>query len=79
MGKHLSKTWEDRTWTFDVSEHGVRFASDKLLVPDTAIHFLLEDDEIATTVEGVGKITWCAPLKNISLFQVGVALGWLCR
>jgi len=79
IGKHLLKTREENTWTFDISDYGVRFASDQSLTRDAAIHFLVKDDEIATTVEGVGRVVWCDPLKHTPLFQVGVAIDWLFR
>lgn len=79
IDKQLFKTKEDTTWTFDVSDHGVRFASEQILTHDTVIHFFVEDDTSATTVEGIGRVVWCAPLHNTSLFQVGAAITWLLR
>ncbi len=75
--KHFSKAKENNTWTFDMSEHGVRFASEQVLTRDTAIRFFVEDDEITTRAEGVGRVVWCAPLANTSLFQVGVSFDLL--
>lgn len=79
IGRHLFKTKEENTWTFDVSDHGVRFASTQQLTHGTTLHFFIEDDEVAATVEGVGRVVWCDPLKRTSLFQVGVAIDWLYR
>jgi len=77
VDNHLFKNGTDTTWTFDLSEHGIRFASDQLLEPETAIHFCVEDEETFTTMKGVGKVVWCTPLKSTSFFQVGVAITWL--
>lgn len=79
IGRPLFKTEEEKTWTFDVSDHGVRFASEQLLTSNTAIHFFIEDEEIAATIDGVGRVIWCDPLKDTPLFQVGIAIGWLYR
>ena len=74
---HPFKKDTDTTWTVDLSEHGIRFASEKLLEPDTAIQFCVEDEETFSTIKGVGKVIWCTPLNSTSFFQVGVAITWL--
>lgn len=79
LNKQLNKTKESNTWTLDVSDHGLRFASEQSLAQDTAIRFFVEDDLSVTKIEGVGRVVWSAPLKNTSLFQVGVAITWLFR
>jgi len=77
--KQQVKTTESTTWTLDLSDHGLRFASSRSLIQDTAIRFFVEDETKAATIEGVGKVVWSAPLKNTSLYQVGVAITWLFR
>ena len=64
---------ENTSWILDVSDHGLRFASDQSLSQETTICFCIEDEATATKIEGVGRVVWSAPLNNTSLYQVGVA------
>jgi len=77
LNNHLVNKGNDTSWTMDISEHGIRFASDKLLEPETAIHFSVDNEEAFTTIEGVGKVVWCSPHISSSFFQVGLAVTWL--
>lgn len=79
INKKLLKSREKTTWTLDMSDHGLRFASDQSLTQDTAIRFFVEDEARAATIEGVGKVVWSAPLKNTTLYQVGLAITWLFK
>lgn len=63
---------EDDAWTIDLSDHGIRFTSRQLLNLDTEIRFLLEADDRAAQVEGIGKVVWCEPLENTALFHAGI-------
>ena len=79
IDNHFFKKRHDTTFTFDISDHGIRFASEKLFEPDTNIHFSVENKETFGTIEGVGKVVWCSPLKSSPFFQVGMAVTWLFR
>ena len=77
VNNYQLKKSDDTAWTLDISDHGIRFAGEKLFVPETAIHFFIENREAFRTLEGVGKVVWCSPLKSSPFFQVGMAVTWL--
>ena len=60
-------------WTLDLSDHGLCVAATCKLRPDTAICFQLEGNG-SPGREGLGRVVWCQPLANTSLFELGVAL-----
>lgn len=66
---HIPGLHEVNSWTYDLSDHGICFASRQLLNLDTDIRFLLEADD---RIEGTGRVVWCAPLDNTALFQAGI-------
>jgi len=76
---HLFNIRANNTWTFDLSDHGLCFASEQALARDTAIRFFIEANETIATTEGVGEVVWCVPLKNTAFFQVGIAINWLFK
>jgi len=69
---HLPGLHEDNTWTIDLSDHGIRFASRHLLPLDTDIRFFLETDDRIDKIEGTGRVVWCTPLDNTALFHAGI-------
>lgn len=64
---------QDKAWTIDLSETGVRFACKRIFPADTTIYFSLQLDDITNNTEEIGHVIWSEPLANTSLFQTGIA------
>jgi len=66
----------EETWTIDVSEHGLRFASYHHLQPDTLISFSIEGSNGDDTSRGEARVIWSEPLENTPLFHAGIAFSY---
>jgi hypothetical protein len=64
----------EETWTIDLSQEGIRFASYHLLAPETMIRFSLEGQNSVCPPTGLGRVIWSEPLENTLLFHSGIAL-----
>jgi hypothetical protein len=62
------------TWTIDLSQQGIRFASYRFLPPNTLIRFALEGEDTLCPPTGEGRVVWSEPLENTPLFHAGIAL-----
>ena len=65
----------EETWTIDVSEHGIRFASYRYLAPNTLIRFSLEGDNRRDIARGEARVSWSEPLENTPLYHAGIAFS----
>ncbi len=66
-----SRRQED-AWTVDLSECGIRFTCRQPLDLKTTLHFQLEGDNTTPALTGTGRVVWCRPLTDTSLFQAGM-------
>ncbi|MGD9948356.1 MAG: PilZ domain-containing protein [Desulfobulbus sp.] len=73
--KQTPETRQEETWTIDVSEHGIRFASYRYLAPDTLIRFSLEGENRLNIDNGQARVVWSEPLENTPLFHAGIAFS----
>jgi hypothetical protein len=64
----------EETWTIDLSQQGIRFASYRFLPPDTMIRFSLDSEGGICPTTGQGRVVWSEPLENTPLFHAGIAL-----
>ena len=73
--KRGSDNQAEETWTIDVSEHGMRFASYRYLPPNTRIQYTVEGESRGNLSRGQGKVIWSEPLENTQLFHAGIAFS----
>lgn len=64
---------QEESWTIDVCEHGLRFASYRHLTPDSMIRFSLEGEERLSPTQGNARVIWSRPLESTALFHTGIA------
>jgi hypothetical protein len=72
--RHPKKHHQEQTWSIDVSEHGLCFASPRRLKPDTMIHFSAEEENRFGLGKGIGRMDWSQDPGNTGLFCSGVEL-----
>jgi len=72
---HSPENRTEESWTIDLSQHGIRFVSYRLLEPETLIDFSLESRHNGPPTKGHGRVVWSEPLENSQLFHSGIALA----
>lgn len=65
----------EESWTIDLSQHGIRFVSYRLLEPETLIGFSLESRHNTPPTKGHGRVVWSEPLENSQLFHTGITFA----
>lgn len=72
---HSPENRTEESWTIDLSQHGIRFVSYRLLEPETLINFSLESRHNAPPTKGHGRVVWSEPLENSQLFHTGITFS----
>lgn len=72
---HSPENRTEESWTIDLSQHGIRFVSYRLLEPETLIGFSLESRHNIPPTKGQGRVVWSEALENSQLFHTGITFA----
>lgn len=72
--EHPAITRQEESWTLDISEGGLCFASRRRLTPDTMIRFSVEGENEFGMGRGQGRVVWFGGVGNTGLFGCGVEI-----
>ena len=72
---HFPENRTEESWTIDLSQHGIRFVSYRIIEPETKLSFTLGGRDGTRPTKGSGRVVWSEPLENSPLFHTGIAFS----
>ena len=71
---HPPSIREDDAWTVDLSAHGIRFSTRRLLPPKTMLRFeMVKGDK--ESIAGIGRVVWSKPIESSQLFHSAIVFS----